>query len=59
MPFSCKDPGCLEQVIMHALVFSNVDQVKVRRLDPKVEKRHCERCDTVAVWHAVPIKFGE
>jgi len=57
--FSCKKPECLEQVIMHAIAHSNVSQAKIRALNPEVEEQHCERCDEIASWHVVPIKFGE
>jgi hypothetical protein len=56
--FSCKKPACLKQVIIHALTFSNVDQAKLRHLDPAIETRHCERCEETASYQVVPIKFG-
>lgn len=58
MPFSCKKPACLEQVIVHALCHSNVGMAKIRTLDPKIEEQHCERCDDIARYHIVPVKFG-
>lgn len=58
MPFSCKKPACLEQVLIHTLTYSNIDQANVRTLDPEIENRHCERCDEVTRYHIVPVKFG-
>jgi len=57
MPFGCKEH--LEHVIDHAIAHSNINQVKVRILDPEVATHHCEVCDKVAYYHAVAIKFGE
>lgn len=58
--FSCKKPECLEQVIVHALTYSNVDQAKIRVLHKPFDgDNHCERCDAPAVYQVVPVKFGE
>lgn len=59
MPFSCGKAACLEQVLVHASTHSNIDQAKVRTLNSQIEERHCERCDEIARYHIVPIKFGE
>jgi len=59
VPFSCKKAECLEQVIVHALTYSNVDQAKLRSLDPKIEEQTCERCQEIAYYQIVPVKFGD
>jgi len=53
--FACKEH--LEHVVKHALSYSNINQVKVRTLDPKIEEQQCEVCDMMACYQIVPIKF--
>ena len=55
--FTCKMH--LEKAIAKALTYSNVNQAKLRRLDPKIEEQRCEWCGQIADYQVVPIKFGE
>ena len=53
---SCTKPECIEQVMVHALTFSDINQAKVRMLNPE-DQFHCERCDAIARYHFAPIEF--
>ena len=53
--FCCKKH--LKDTIIHALSYSNVDQCKLRVLDPISESQLCEVCQDTACYQVVPIKF--
>jgi hypothetical protein len=55
---ACKKAECLEQVLVHALMHSNINMAKIRTLNPMIEEQHCERCHDIARYHIVPVKFG-
>jgi len=56
---SCGNAEHLKRGIIHAIVFSDINQVKIRLLCSGIHVAHCDECDAIACYQIVPITFEE